>query len=284
MKQQTIVAIYDTLAHANAAVQELESVGIPSDYISKHSKATMSGSTSSSSATTSGTPVREQGFWSSLFGGEPDHDTSIYDRSVESGSTVVTVKVADNDFDRVSAILEKHDPVDMDERAAGYGVAGAAGTHETVGAAHGVARDKGTGDGGTMQLAEEQMSVGKRAVRGGTTRIRRYSVETPVEEQVSLRSEKVTVDRRPVSDGRPIADANFDDKTIELTESREEAVVSKTARVKEEVSLRKEKTDRTETVKDTVRSDEVEVEKIPEGRTTEGERIETSPDQRRPKI
>jgi hypothetical protein len=51
--------------------------------------------------------------------------------------------------------------------------------------------------------------VGKRAVRGGTTRVRRYVVETSVEELVSLRDEKVTLERRPVTDGRPAAAADF---------------------------------------------------------------------------
>ena len=87
--------------------------------------------------------------------------------------------------------------------------------------------------------------------RGGT-RIRRFVVETPVEESVSLHSEKVTLERRPVTDGRPGTDS-FSDKTMEMTESAEEAVVSKTARVYEEVGLRKEATDRVETVRDTVR-------------------------------
>ena len=93
---------------------------------------------------------------------------------------------------------------------------------------------------------------------GGTTRVRRYVVETPVEEQVALKGEKVVVDRHPVTGGQPVAE--FTDKTIEMTEVNEEPVVSKTARVTEEVSLHKEATDRVETVRDTLRRDEVEIE------------------------
>ena len=54
--------------------------------------------------------------------------------------------------------------------------------------------------------------------------------------------------------------AEFTDKTIEMTEVNEEPVISKTARVTEEVSLHKEATDRVETVRDTLRRDEVEIE------------------------
>ncbi len=44
----------------------------------------------------------------------------------------------------------------------------------------------------------------------------------------------------------------------EATERHEEAVVSKEARVTEEITLEKDKRDRTETVRDTVRHTEVE--------------------------
>ena len=80
---------------------------------------------------------------------------------------------------------------------------------------------------------------------------------------MSLRDETVTMERHPVSDGRPVGAADFTDKVVEMTETSEEAVVSKTARVVEEVNLRKDVTDRVETVQDAVRRDEVEIEKVP---------------------
>jgi uncharacterized protein (TIGR02271 family) len=95
-------------------------------------------------------------------------------------------------------------------------------------------------------------------VSGGTNRVRRYVVETPVEGQVALQGEKVVVDRYPVTGGQPVAE--FTDKTIEMTEANEKPVVSETARVTEEVSLHKEATDRVETVRGTVRRNEVEIE------------------------
>ncbi len=118
-------------------------------------------------------------------------------------------------------------------------------------------------DDGTIQLAEESLSVGKRAVSGGTTRIRKYVVETPVEEQVNLHTEKVRIERRPVTVGRPVGDVSFADKPIEMTEMSEEAVVSKIARITEKIGLRKEASDRVETIKDTVRREEAQVEKLP---------------------
>ena len=82
-------------------------------------------------------------------------------------------------------------------------------------------------------------------------------------ENVTLRDE--TVDRHAVD--RPVAalgaDA-FKERTIEMEEIDEEAVVAKSARVVEEIGIRKDVTDRVETVRDTVRSTKVDIE---DGRT-----------------
>ncbi len=318
MEHETIVAIYDTAAHAQAAVRDLEAANVPASDISQHAK---DGSMTGASHSTA--PIHEKGFWASLFGGEPDHDTSVYGHSINDGATVVTVKIAAERYDEAAAILEKHDPLDLDERSQQYGVAsgsaatptgyvGHAGMTDTVIGSHDSkvepaygateagaigasgltpAPVKATGStglgakaegmvegakGDTLQLAEEFLDLGKRAVRGGTTRIRRYTVEKPVEENVTLHNERVVLDRRPVTDGRVLANADFTDKTISMTETNEEAVVSKTARVVEEIGLHKEASDRVETVRDTLRKDDVEVEQVPTRERLETERLDTS--------
>lgn len=117
-----------------------------------------------------------------------------------------------------------------------------------------------TAGGGTEEripLAEETLRVGKRQVVEGRVRIRSYVVETPVSETVHLRDEHVQVERRPVD--RPVTgDADpFREREIEATESHEEAVVSKDARVREELVMRRTTDEHDETVKDTVRRTEV---------------------------
>ena len=274
MSDETIVAVYDTPAHAQAAVAALRAASVPESAISTHA-----GTGSLSGAATTAAP-REEGFWSSLFGGSSDTDTAVYDRSMASGSTVVTVKVPDTHAARVMDILESQNPIDIDERATGYGLGQATTTTTQTTAvpvmpaapvartAAPVARTAATG-GDTIQLSEESLAVGKRLVNNGGTRIRRYVVETPVQQDVTLRSEKVELERRPVTDGRPVTDS-FSEKTVEMLASGEEAVVGKTSRVVEEVGLRKESTERTETVRDTVRKEEVAVEQIPAQTTTTG--------------
>ena len=113
----------------------------------------------------------------------------------------------------------------------------------------------------TIPIVEERLNVGKRVTDHGRVRVRSYAVERPVEEQVNLRQETVQVERRPVDRAPTEGDeALFAERTIEAVEHNEEAVVSKEARVVEEVGLRKEGSQRTETVSDTVRRTEVEVE------------------------
>ena len=109
-------------------------------------------------------------------------------------------------------------------------------------------------------MAEEHLNVGKRDVSHGRVRVRSYVVETPVNEQVNLREERVEVERRPADRGLHSVEDAFQERTIEMEEHREEPVVSKEARVKEELVVKKDVEQRTETVSDTVRSTEVEVE------------------------
>jgi uncharacterized protein (TIGR02271 family) len=271
MTDETIVAVYDSPEHAALAVRDLEAAGVPSRAISQHAD----GGVTTTGTTTTGAPVREQGFWASLFGGEPayEHDTAVYDRSLKGGATVVTVKAAEPHLTQVMDILERHNPIDMDERAASYGLASSATTTATTPmASPGTPSGRATtlqGGDEVIPLAEEQLTVGKRLVNRGTTRIRRFVVETPVEEAVTLHSEHVSVERRPVAAGTPVTDADFTDRTIEVTETAEEAVVGKTVRVKEEVVVNKTASDRTETVRDTVRREDVEI-------TRDGQATETS--------
>jgi uncharacterized protein (TIGR02271 family) len=257
MTDETIVAVYDTAEHAALAVRDLEAAGVPSSAISQHAAGgVMTGSTTTTA------PHREQGFWASLFGGEPEyeHDTTVYNRSLESGSTVVSVKAPEQHVAQAMEILERHNPINIDERATSYGMSQTAATGTT-----GATGVTGTANraGEAIPLTEETLAVGKRAINRGTTRVRRYVVETPVEEQVALRDESVSIERRPVADARPVTNADFTDKVVEVTETAEEAVVSKSAQVKEEVVIQKEANERTETVRDTVRREDVEITKEP---------------------
>jgi uncharacterized protein (TIGR02271 family) len=113
-----------------------------------------------------------------------------------------------------------------------------------------------------IPVVEEELQVGKREVERGGVRVRTEVQEKPVEEKVNLREEHVRVERRPVD--RPASEADINRArqggTIEVREKAEQPVVQKQARVVEEVVVGKEATQRTETVRDTVRRSDVEVE------------------------
>lgn len=107
-----------------------------------------------------------------------------------------------------------------------------------------------------IPLAEETLVVGKETVTSGTTTVRRFVVETPVEQQVSLYDEKVIVERRkPVTDA--VTGETLTEVTIEMIETTEVPVVGKSVKVREEVVVRRERTSRVETVRDTVRRDKI---------------------------
>ena len=110
-------------------------------------------------------------------------------------------------------------------------------------------------------LFRKTFDIGKREVGRRGVRIYSEVTEKPVEKQVNLRDEKIRVDRQPVNREASPGDIDtFKEGQIELTEKREEPVVSKTARVVEEVRVGKDVNERTETVRDTVRRKDVRVE------------------------
>ena len=67
-----------------------------------------------------------------------------------------------------------------------------------------------------------------------------------------------------------IGEDAFRERTIEMTETGEEAVISKTAHVTGEVAIKKTTEQRTQEVSDTVRRTEVEIEDDRTAKTTTG--------------
>jgi uncharacterized protein (TIGR02271 family) len=271
MPSETLVAVFDTAAQAEDAIRALEDDNVPSSAIKHYAKG------DAAPAETTTTTSHSGGIWAWILGEEgpaTTTDHSLYDRSLESGGTVVTVIVDSHDVDHVMEILEAHDPVDLHERASQYGLAEStapapmASTGMAASGMTGATAAVGTGREEVIPLAEETIEVGKRSVDRGTTRLRRYVVERPVEEQISLRNETVSITRRPGMGASAAVPADaFTEKTIEMTETSEEAVVAKTARVHEEVVVAKRVDDRVETVRDTVRREEVEIDG-PAGKVT----------------
>ena len=189
------------------------------------------------------------------FTGADDADRDYYTQGVGRGGAMLAVTVPDDRADAVASILEQHGAQDVNEEMA----AGAAAS--SVGSRGATASTAAAGT--AIPVVEEELQIGKRQVQRGGVRVYSHVVETPVEEDVRLREEHIRVQRSPVN--RPASEADFQafkEGSVELTETAEEAIVSKQARVVEEVTVGKDVTERTQKVKDKVRRTEVEVEDL----------------------
>lgn len=125
--------------------------------------------------------------------------------------------------------------------------------------------ERGAADAGELRLpvVEERLQVSKQAVEQGGVRVSQRVEERPAVGQVHLREERVEVQHRPVD--RPVTEAEvlaLQDRTVVVVGKAEIPVVTKQARVVEEVVIRKDVDERAQTVRDTVRRTDVLVEPI----------------------
>jgi uncharacterized protein (TIGR02271 family) len=209
---------------------------------------------------------------------------------VRRGNVLVAVQAADNRATEVTKIMERTGLIDIEREADTWRSSGWKGfdeTDTTVGNNVGtrpISADRMTArttnsspvrdnaNDETIEVVEESLQVGKRAVETGGVRVTSQMREVPVEEEVRLRQEHVEIERRPVDRPATTADLNnFREGSIEVRETQEEAVIAKDARVVEEIRVRKNVDEHTETVRDTVRRTEVDVEQLGgNGRATNG--------------
>lgn len=114
-----------------------------------------------------------------------------------------------------------------------------------------------------IPIVEERMLIGKKQVELGKVRISTRVVSKDVGEDVTLRTERVNVERHKLNEPVSAAAANtlFKDGKVELAETAERAVVSKEAVVTGDVVVDKDIDTRTERVEGTVRHTEVDVDR-----------------------
>jgi uncharacterized protein (TIGR02271 family) len=183
------------------------------------------------------------GFFKNIFDDEDDSASHI--QAASTGTTVTVHTRSEQESLQAAQVLDNFGALDVN---------GAAEKQTTA----------TTGDTtGSISVIQEDLLVGKKEVQTGGVRLRSRIVERPVEETIRLREEHVHVERTPVNRVATEADfAAFQEGTIEVTEHAEIPVVSKEARVVEEVSLDKEASEREEIISDTVRHTEVDTEEI----------------------
>lgn len=195
------------------------------------------------------------GWWDSLFGNEDTYgERRGYEDALASGRAILRATVPETSLDRVVTILNERGAVDVNRRS---GMETGIENTRTAGTTRNEAPNA------PIQVVEEELQIGKRAVQRGGVRIYSHVIDQPVEQQIRLTEEHVNVERRPVNrEVNPADLPELRDQTIEVREMAEEPVVAKRARVREEIVVDKETTERTETVRDSVRRTEVDVEKL----------------------
>lgn len=279
----TIVGVYDNYADAQNALQALTSAGFPRSNI-QLAPEFESGTATQAATSESHSSGGIGGFFRSLFGMEDKEQHDVYAESVRRGSFVLTVDAkTEDELDRASEIMSRFNAVDVDERSnywkqqgwSGYDASAPRYTDEEIQkerARYAQARTSTTTEQSRIPIIEEEMKVGKRQVQSGGIRVFQRVRERPVHESVQLREEHVTVERHSVDKPATEADmAAFKEGSMEVRETSEEAVVSKSARVVEEVVVGKEVSQRTETIDDTVRKTDVQVEQLGAGASTDDE-------------
>jgi len=129
-------------------------------------------------------------------------------------------------------------------------------------------RREHTRDEATMQLSEEQLRIGKREVEAGGVRLRKVVRTEVVNRPVELRREEVVIERVPAGEGRTSrpGQGSFQEQEVYIPLRREEAVIEKETRVREEVRARKESQTSTENVSGQVRKEDVEIERSGEAK------------------
>ena len=278
----TVIGLFDNRADAEAAMAELTAQGFGQgdiDISNRRFDEAATGDEGYNNATSGGggTTGTSEGFgdkvsnfFSSLFG-DDEPAARNYTNAASEAEAILTIQVDSEERARLAQdIMDRHDAIDIDERGSSssggsYGQQNYTGSNAGA-TGSGYTETENSGDvnaRSTIPVVEENLNVDKQEVERGGARIRSRIIERPVKENIRLREEHVVVNRRPVD--REVTDAdlqNFRPGEMEITERAEVPIVGKQARVVEEIEVGKEVTERDETIRETVRGTDVDVEQF----------------------
>ncbi|MBP8251302.1 MAG: DUF2382 domain-containing protein [Herpetosiphon sp.] len=231
-KTTMTVGMFDSMEHAQAIVQELKAQGFEGNAVQ----------------------IVDNARDLANIRGIPSGDASFYNEYLSDNGVIVLVRATQDRIAEAARILKSSThSVDADATSTRYRESGR--TEATL-------RDYDESDI-VLPVIEENIQVGKRQVESGRMRVYTEVIETPIEEQVTLRQETVNVERRPVD--RPVSadEINaFKEGAFEVRTMAEQAVVQKDARIVEEVVVNKNVTEEVQTIRDSVRRTDVKVEEM----------------------
>lgn len=223
---QTMIGLFDNRAMAQAAYQALLDAGFHKTALSLLGK-------------------DDEAELAALGYKLPTVEAAFYVESASRGGTLVLVDCVESEADKAVDIMRRNGMVDVDARLAELS-----------------AREYPQEDY-VLPVVEETLEVDKRQVERGRVRITNRVSSRDVEEQVGLRDETVRVQRRAVNRQAIASDLDaFTEKVFEIVEIDEEAVVTKKAVVIEEVVISKDVVEKIETIHETLRRSDVEIEQV----------------------
>jgi uncharacterized protein (TIGR02271 family) len=206
--------------------------------------------------------------------GVPKEEAEYYEGEVKSGRTLVTVR-ADGRYDEAQRLLRQHGAYDIEsrgaaERPAVSGVVAGQPTSVAVAGERGAEAqrtsvaatgERGAAEEGRLQLREEELQARKTPVETGQVTLGKEVVEEHRSVEVPVTREEVYVERRAVD--RP-ADRPIEagaERTIDVPVREEQVEVEKRPVVYEEVGVGKQQVVESQQVADTVRREELRVDK-----------------------
>ncbi|WP_018477492.1 YsnF/AvaK domain-containing protein [Pontibacter roseus] len=261
MTRQTVIGIFKEGIDAQAAVQKLEST----HHIGRNKVDIANPGSSTAQQVKSSTADRDKdsvsGFFGSLFGSSDE--ATKHTQAARRGWVVTVHADSQQEAQKAAEVLDSCGAVDVDEHSMQSNNPQAGMATPPQGTAHTTRTDQTSNTDRTIPIMEERLNVGKREVEQGGVRMRSRIVERPVEEHLRLREEHVDIERNKVN--RPATERdfqNFKEGEINITERAEVPVVNKEARVVEEIKVGKHTETRDETVRDTVRKTDVDVNRI----------------------
>lgn len=261
MNSFTVIGVFDSNPAALAAVEQLKRSGFQQSALHVHSQEQTAVTEGGESEGFMGSVGN---FFSTLFG-DDKQDGGHYAEAVRRGGSVVAIDVeSEADVAGARAALLAAGAVDIEKRADEWRDEGYSGSFPSTPSA------ASASGGGTSPVQEtvvpvvrEELEVGKREVELGAVRVYSRVIETPVSESVELREQHAAVERHPVDRVATPADlaAMQEGVAIEIRETAERPVVSKTARVVEEVTVGTQTSQTQQVISDSLRNTVVEVER-----------------------
>lgn len=276
MSDERIVTLFDNAEHARAAERNLIKAGFDEDDISlieaSHLRKDEKGEI----------VIKDPSIWNRLFGDDLDDEwAEVYTNAIRNNGVVLSIEIDEEDQPKALGILNRHQLVDVPARVHGAETSGLTNANSSVQQPSNVTALPGqtltenyadntstrpflTGNEDKeeiLRLAKEELEVGKRLVKEGTTKIRRYVTKENVSKTIKLREQHAEVLRRAVDRPTDGTDIDWDEKTIEVDEMVEKPVINKTAHVVEEVVVKKVNTDRDEKINETVRQQHVDIDR-----------------------